>query len=67
MKKLFLIPLIVLSAVSLTACLNPVHLNERAIVQAVGIDWEDGQIHMTFQIFAPAGDGGGGSPSFRAL
>ena len=41
-----------------SGCLSPVQLNERAIVQAVGLDWANGQIRATFQIFAPSGNGG---------
>lgn len=56
-KRLLLCGLILLLPLLCTACLNPVQLHERAIVQAVGIDWVDDEIQMTFQIFSPAGDG----------
>lgn len=49
-----------LCSVLLSSCLNPVQLNERAIVQAVGLDLaENGQIRLTLQVFSPAAEGGG--------
>lgn len=59
-KTLSLFLLTILSAAMLGGCLNPIQLNERAIVQAVGIDWDGKNIRMTFQVFSPAVEGGGG-------
>lgn len=40
-------------------CFQARQLNERLLVQAVGIDWVDGQYLLTLQAFAPAAEGGG--------
>lgn len=37
----------------LTGCVRSVQLNERAIVQAVGLDWKEGEYALTLQIFDP--------------
>lgn len=42
----------------LSGCLNSVQLNQRAIVQAVGVDLKDDQIALTFQVFSPASSAG---------
>ncbi|MCI8623675.1 MAG: Ger(x)C family spore germination protein [Provencibacterium sp.] len=42
----------------LTGCMHAVRLKDRAIVQAVGIDWEEGEYRLTFQYFVPEGSGG---------
>ena len=41
----------------LSGCLNSVELNERAIVQAMGIDFDNGMYVVTLQIFDPKGGG----------
>ena len=44
----------VLSArIPLPGCMRSIQLNERAIVQAVGLDWKDGEYALTLQIFDP--------------
>ncbi len=37
----------------LPGCMRSIQLNERAIVQAVGLDWKDGEYALTLQIFDP--------------
>ncbi len=50
--------LLILTSLLLTGCLGEVQLNQRAIVQAIGIDLgQDGGVELTFQIFAPAASG----------
>lgn len=44
----------------LSGCLQPLQLNERALVQAVGVDWVRDHIHLTLQVFSPAAEGGNG-------
>lgn len=58
-KQIFLLLLILSSSLLLTGCPPTVQLNERAIVQAVGIDWADDQYHLTLQVFSPSNSGGG--------
>ncbi|MCI9406478.1 MAG: hypothetical protein HFK04_06155, partial [Oscillospiraceae bacterium] len=41
-----------------TGCVRSVQLNERAIVQAIGLDKENGQYILTLQIFDPEGEEG---------
>ncbi len=41
-----------------TGCMRSVQLNERAIVQAIGLDKENGQYTLTLQIFDPEGEEG---------
>lgn len=41
-----------------TGCMHAVRLKDRAIVQAVGIDWEEEEYQLTFQYFVPEGSGG---------
>ena len=44
----------------LTGCelIRTVNLQNRAIVQGVGVDWENGRYVVTMQIFSPEGSGG---------
>ncbi len=42
----------------LTGCMHAIRLKDRAIVQAVGIDWKDERYQLTFQYFVPEGSGG---------
>ncbi len=42
----------------LSGCIKIVNLQDRAIVQGVGVDYEDGQYLITMQIFSPDGSGG---------
>lgn len=57
-KKLFLLTLALISSTFFTGCLPTVQLNQRALVQAVGIDWEDNKIKLTMQVFSPNTGGG---------
>ena len=41
-------------AVLLTGCMGAVPIDQRMLVQAVGIDWQEGQYQVTLQIFSPA-------------
>ena len=40
--------------VLLTGCMGAVPIDQRMPVQAVGIDWQEGQYQVTLQIFSPA-------------
>lgn len=46
---------------SVCSCLKPIQLNERAIVQAIGIDYDDKAeaFNLTYQVFSPTTGGGG--------
>lgn len=57
-KKLALLLLIATSTLLMSGCLNAVQLNERALVQAIGIDFEDDVIKLTLQVFSPSTGGG---------
>ena len=41
-------------SVLLTGCMGAVPIDQRMLVQAVGIDWHEGQYQVTLQIFSPA-------------
>ena len=41
-------------SVLLTGCMGAVPIDQRMLVQAVGIDWQEGQYQVTLQIFSPA-------------
>lgn len=60
MKKLIAALTAVLLPFLLTGCelVRTVNLQNRAIVQGVGIDWENGEYVVTMQIFSPEGSGG---------
>ena len=51
---------LILTAVLLGGCVPHTELNEKAIVMAIGIDYEDELYSVTFQYYtsAPAGCGG---------
>lgn len=53
-KKLLLLLTIGLISFLLSGCLRSMQLNERALVQAIGIDLEGTNIHLTLQIFSPS-------------
>lgn len=57
-KKLLLLLPIIISMLLFSSCLHAVQLNERALVQAMGIDLVDDEIKLTFQVFSPATGGG---------
>ncbi len=42
---------------SLTGCAQTNVINRRAIVQSVGLDWEDGKYIATLEYFVPKGGG----------
>ena len=53
-------------SVLLTGCMGAVPIDQRMLVQAVGIDWQEGQYQVTLQIFSPArkeGESAGQVPS----
>lgn len=52
MKKISILALYLL-LVLFSGCMRSVQLNERAIVQAVGLDWKDSEYALTMQIFDP--------------
>ena len=58
LKKLFCITLALLMPILLTTgCLHSAELNERALVQAMGIDRKNGMYQITLQVFDPQGGG----------
>ena len=42
----------------LGGCLSPVRLDKRAIVQAIGIDWVEGEYRLTLSLYDPQAMGG---------
>lgn len=61
MKKLIKITLVILTIpLFLTSCFKAEQLNERMLVQAVGIDLVEDEIEITLQVYAPATQGGSG-------
>lgn len=52
-KIILLLPILLLSS-----CIKTVNLQDRAIVQAIGIDIKDGEYLVTMQVFSPDGSGG---------
>lgn len=59
MRKLICLAAAGLLAVLLTGCMGSVPIDQRMLVQTVGIDWEEEQYRVTLQIFSPAGTGDG--------
>lgn len=59
-KAIKLVTLLLFVPILLTGCFNSEQLNERMLVQAVGIDLVDGVIEITLQVYAPATQGGSG-------
>lgn len=61
MSKVISITLaLILSPLLLTSCFRSEQLNERMLVQAVGVDLVEGEIEITLQVYAPATQGGSG-------
>ncbi|NMI03704.1 Ger(x)C family spore germination protein [Paenibacillus sp. SZ31] len=66
-SRVLLLP--ILSCVLLSGCWDRIEINDLAIVLATGIDYEEGKVQLTSQIFVPRKAGGGdssgsgGSPS----
>lgn len=58
-KALLLLTLIFSQCLFFSGCLSPVQLNRQAIVQGIGIDYQDGKYRLTFQVFSPSGSSGG--------
>ena len=58
MKKMCLLLCGVLLCFGFTSCISHNELNETAIVQAIGLDYEDNQFLVTMQIYSPKGTGG---------
>ena len=50
--------ILLLPMLLLTSCIKTVNLQDRAIVQAIGIDIKDGEYAVTMQVFSPDGSGG---------
>lgn len=59
-KLLKYIIIIVIIPTLLTSCFRSEQLNERMLVQAIGVDLIDGVIEITLQVYAPATQGGSG-------
>ncbi len=57
-KKILLILGTLLMLSSLTGCLKTINLSDRAIVQAIGIDYDQDKYKLSIQIFSPQGSGG---------
>jgi spore germination protein KC len=55
-KRLTLLLTILFSSFLLSSCIPVKQLNERALVQAIGIDYEEQLIRLTLQIFSPASE-----------
>ena len=58
MKKIGVIFCGLLLCLSFTSCISHNELNETAIVQAIGLDYEEEQFLVTMQIYSPKGAGG---------
>lgn len=65
MKKSKLI-LCLAAALLCCGCMPNTQLEERAIVQAAGVDFSDGEYHLTLQVFDPGGttENAGGSDAY---
>lgn len=59
-KAIKLVTLLLFVPILLTSCFASEQLNERMLVQAVGIDLVEGVIEITLQVYAPATQGGSG-------
>ncbi len=59
-KKIIIFTIILVIPLILTGCINSEQLNERMLIQAVGVDRIDGVIEITLQVYAPATQGGSG-------
>ncbi|MDY4192278.1 MAG: Ger(x)C family spore germination protein [Oscillospiraceae bacterium] len=57
------------SMLLLCGCMDTVQLNERAIVQAIGVDQRDGELLLSMQVFEPYGgaEAAGGKTSCRVV
>lgn len=64
MKKMRILLLTICMMVFFTGCLQADELKDRAIIQAVGVDYEDGIYTVTIQKFSP--DPGGGQTVYDA-
>lgn len=58
MKKKLTLIMLFLIMFNLTGCMQALNLSDRAIVQAIGVDYIDNRYYVTLQIFAPEGAGG---------
>ena len=58
MKKTAKLMAVILAAIFLGGCIPHTELDERAIVLAIGIDYEEGEYNVTFQYYNPTGLGG---------
>ncbi len=58
MRTLKLLLMCCISVISLSGCLSHTELDEQAIVEAIGIDYSDGEYEVTVQYFNMEGTGG---------
>lgn len=58
MKKAFRLIGLVLAAIMFSGCIPHTELDEKAIILAIGIDYEDGEYSVTYQHYSPTGLGG---------
>ena len=58
MKKTAELMAVILAAIFMTGCIPHTELDERAIVLAIGIDYEEGEYSVAFQYYNPTGLGG---------
>ncbi|WMJ23493.1 Ger(x)C family spore germination protein [Paludicola sp. MB14-C6] len=58
--KLILLLMLLSSCIILSSCIPSQQLNSRALVQAIGLDYENDEIQLTLQIFSPAAEGANG-------
>ncbi len=57
-SRYLLLVLSFLGCITLCGCIESVELSERALVQAIGIDVENGEYEVTIQYFSPENGGG---------
>lgn len=59
-KRPIILIILIITTITLTGCFESEQLNERMLVQAVGIDLNEDEIEITLQVYAPATQGGSG-------
>ena len=58
LNRFFVVLLALLSCFGFTGCMQSIELSERALVQAIGIDKENGEYVVSIQYFSPENGGG---------
>lgn len=58
LNRFFVVLLALLSCLGFTGCMQSIELSERALVQAIGIDKENGEYVVSIQYFSPENGGG---------